>query len=330
MIHFATIATGLRRRIKTVDFVYDLSLRRCNIGKDVHELGACQVADLATPQGLHPFHVQVFKEEIIVAIRESMGELKKEVSATINNVLIESGNSILGFLPIVRAFAFTRHSALSMFQVGQGLPIVQRAFNLFSVRCDKKCFQTKIETCAVTCHGSITLVWFDFYHKVEIEIAKRITFNCDRLNARWNIARFTKLIDAALNFDTIRVEQLPTRLFQCEGGILFNFLESGRACANLAFEVAKEQLIGFVDAVNNVLDGLGTNKIPVREAVKLFQLGQMLHQLEFVDSLAKQTVVPLVKCDAMVINQPGNVNLLVQVFVFLAAVQFEFVRFDHH
>lgn len=84
-----------------------------------------------------------------------------------------------------------------------------------------------------------------------------------------------------------RTDELPSSLFEREGRILLNLLESWWACANLALEIAKEQLIGFINALNNVLNGLRANKIPVREAVKLFRLGQMFHQLKLVDSLAK-------------------------------------------
>lgn len=251
----------------------------CNIFEYVHELGSRKVANLATPEGLHPFHIEVFKEQMSIAVGQVMGQFEEPVPSLVDYGLINAGNNQLGFLPIVRELDLACHLALGLFQFSQSLSIEQWAFNLFAVRCDKKSLQPKVKACAFTCHGLIVLddlfLGNPLGDKVQIEIAKTVTLNGDGLNTRWYISAFAELVDLALNADIVPVQQLPTGLLEGETTVLFHLLKAWWGSADFPLEVAKEQSVGSINAVNNVLNRLATNHIPVLVAIKLFQFGKL-------------------------------------------------------
>lgn len=321
------IVTSFGRRLKPIDQMNNFVLCGCHIGKDAHKLGTCKVANFAPPHGLHSFHVEVFKEKMIVSVRQRMGKLKEKISTLVYNSLMNASDNETCFLPSIRELNLAGKFLLGKFQFNHCLTIVQRAFNLFSIRRSEKYFQAKVKACPVTGHDLIVLVDFFLYNEVEPKIIEVIPFNRYRLNAGWNITRLAKLVDFTLNPDSIRVKKLPPCLFERERRVLLDPLEPWGACTYLALEITKEQLVGFVNALDNILNGLRTNKIPVREPAKLFQLGQVLHQLELVDALAKQTIVAAMKSYAVIEDQPGNVNLLMQVLILFASIQFELVGF---
>jgi hypothetical protein len=61
----------------------------CDIGQDRHELRSGKVAYLAAPKGLHPFHAEVFKEQLVVSIGQVVGKFEEPVAALVDYGLIE-------------------------------------------------------------------------------------------------------------------------------------------------------------------------------------------------------------------------------------------------
>ena len=302
-----------------------------DIAQNAHELGTGKVAHLAPPQSLHPFDVQVFKEQVIVLVGQFMRQLKEPVPATIDHGLIKPRNVRFGFLPVVGTLHFAGQGALRRLQGVQGLAIVQRAFNGVAVRWGEKSLQAKIKAFAVTRHGLIGLACCFFNHKVQVEIAQRVTFDRYGFNACRNLATFEVLVDLALDGDLVAVQQLPACLFQGEAAVLLDFLKAwgtGRVpSGSLALEVAKEQLIRLVDALHDVLNCLRAYHAPIAVSGQFLEFGEVLHQLVLIQAFASQLVVSAVQRNAMVVDQPCNVYLLVQVPILFCLVQLELVRF---
>jgi len=163
--------------------------------------------------------------------------------------------------------------------------------------------------------------------KIEIEIAKRVAFDCDGLDVGWYITRLGKLVDHTLNADTVFVEQLPTRLLEGERRIFLHLLEAWRVGSHLAFQVAKEQFVALVDPLNNVLNRLRANQIPVLVLRQFLELGDMGHQRIRVQSFARQLVVSAMQRYAVVVDQARNVDLLMQMLILFLAIQLELVGF---
>ena len=326
MVDLPTIGASLGRWIEAINQMNDFVFRGGNVAKNAHKLGTGKVTHLAPPQGLHPLHVEVFKKQMVVLISQLMRQLEEPVTATIDYSLIQPCNVRFRFLPVVRAFDLAGHGTLGSLQSGKRLAVVQGACKLMAVRCGQESFQAKIKACAVTCHGLIDLACFFLYHKVQIEIVQRVALNRDGFNVGRKLATFEELVHPALYIDPVAVQQFPARLLEGEAAVLLDFLKAWWACANLAFEVAKEQLVGFVNALHDVLDRLGTHQMPMVVLGQFLKLGDVLHQLVLVQAFASQLVVLAMQSDCMVINQPCNVNLLVQVLILFRLVEFELVR----
>jgi|688.fasta_scaffold230283_1 hypothetical protein len=327
-MNVSAIKARLGRWIETINQADNFTFDGGNMFEDAHKLATGKVAYLATPKGLHPFHGQVFKEQMIVLVGQSVGKLEEPVPALVDHRLIDAGDNHLGFLPAVRKLHFASKVLLCDLQFGHCLTIVQRAFNLFAIRCDQEGLQPKVKARAVTRHGLIVLGYIFLYHKVQIEIAKTVTLNGDGLNVYWNLSRLAELVDLALNADLVAAQQLPTGLLERETAIFLHLLKAGWSGLNLVLEIAKEQAIGFVDTINDVLNGLTTNQTPMLIAIKLFQFRDVLHQDELVQALSGQGVVFAMQRYAVVVNQPSNVYLLVQKPILFLTVELEFVGLD--
>lgn len=327
-MNVSAVKASFGRRIEAVNQADNLTLTGSDVLENAHKLGAGQVAYLATPQGLHPLHGEVFKEEMIIAVGQLMGQFKEPITALVDDPLINAGNVRFGLLPAVRELDFTGKVLLGGLQFSEGLTIIQRTFNFFSLRCGEKDFQPEVKARAVARHGLI--IWINFFlnHKVEIEIAKTIPLDGDGLNIHWKITALAEFVDYVLNADTIIIKEFPTRLFECEGAILLDLLKARGSSLEILLEIAKKQTIGFVNAVNNVLNCLATNQIPVLVVRKLFQLGDMLHQGELVQALSGESVVFAVQRNAVVVDKPCNVNPLVQTLILFRPIQLEFVGLD--
>ena len=324
----STVKASLGRWIEAVNQADNVAFDVRNMLEDAHEFTTGKVAYLAPPKSLHPLHGQVFKEQMIEGIGQFMSELEEPVTALINDRLIDASDDHLGFLPATRKFNFTSKILLGDLEFSHCLTIVQRTFNLFSNRGDQESFQPKVKPDAVTRSELIILGYIFLYHKVQIEITKAITFDRDSLNVCWNVAGLAEFVDRALNLDLVATKQLPTSLLEGETAVLLDFLKAWGRGFNLVLKVAEEQLIGFVDTINNVLNRLTANQIPMLMAVKLFQLGDMFHQNELVQTLAGQFVVFAVQRNAVVIDQATDIDLLVQQLILLRPIKLELVRLD--
>lgn len=328
MIHRTAVATRLGAWIEAINHPNKLALDVSNVFQNAHELRSGKVANLASPYRLHPLHGKVFKEKCVIAVGQLMRKLKEPVAPTIDNRLIETCDVRFGFLPVIRSLALTGHRTLRKLQIVHSLAIVQWAFDLLSVRRCEKDFHTKVEPCAVTCQDSGALVDLFLDNEVQIEIAQRITLHGHGFDIGGDIARLAELVHLATNDNLIYVKQFPTCLLKREAAVLFHFLEAWWTGANLTFEIAKEKLVRLVNAVANILNGLRIDKIPMRISVKPFQLGDVFHQDKLVQALACQAIVPAMQSDAVVVNQPSDVNLLMQVLILFRAIQLEFVCLD--
>ena len=328
MIDATTVVTRLGAWIEAIYQSNELAFDAGNMFENAHKLRSGKVANLAPPKCLHPLHGQVLKEKCVIAVGQLMCKLKEPVTPTINDCLIKSSDVLFGFLPVVRPLALTRHCPLRKLQIVHGLAIVQWAFDLLSVRRCEEDFHAKVETCAVTCQDSGALVDLFLDNEVQIEIAQRITLYRYSFDIGGDVTRLTELVHLATDYNLVAVKQFPACLLKRETAVLFYLLEAWRTGANLALEIAEEKFVRLVNAVANILNGLGIDKIPMRIAVKLFQLGDVFHQDKLIQALASQAKVPSMQRNAVVINQPRNVNLLVQVLILFRAIQLEFVCLD--
>ena len=61
---------------------------------------------------------------------------------------------------------------------------------------------------------------------------------------------------------------------------------------------------------------------------QLLKFGDVLHQCVLVQALARQLVVPAMQGNGVIVDQPSNVKLLMQVLMLFRLVELELVRLD--
>jgi len=69
MVDLPTVGASFGRWIETINQMHDFVFGGGNIAQNAHELRTGEVTDLAPPQGLHAFQVEVFKEQVIILVR---------------------------------------------------------------------------------------------------------------------------------------------------------------------------------------------------------------------------------------------------------------------
>ena len=82
--------------------------------------------------------------------------------------------------------------------------------------------------------------------------------------------------------------------------------------------VLKEQLVGAFNPLADILYSLRSNLLPERFTLSNF--GNMTLKFAAIQVLAPHSVVPFVKCDAMVVDRPGCVDASFEVSVPLALI----------
>jgi hypothetical protein len=87
----------------------------------------------------------------------------------------------------------------------------------------------------------------------------------------------------------------------------------------------KEQLVGFLNALTDILYGLRANRLP--EGFTFSQFGDMSLKFVAIQVLAPHAVVPFVECNAMVINYPSRIDSPLEVLIALALIQLELQGF---
>jgi hypothetical protein len=329
------IKASFGRWIEAANQADGFTLAVGNMPDCFHELTTGKITNLAPPQGLHTFHGKVFKVQIIVSIRQFVGKLKEPVAALVDYPLIKARDNRLCFLPSSRKLYFAGEVLLGDLQVSHRLPIVQRAFNFFSVRCSEEDFQPKVKARAFTRHDLIGLAPkgfpFFLYDKVQIEIAKAITLDGDRLDACRDIAALAEFIDRSLYADLAlrapAVKEFPAGLLEGERAILFYLLETWWGGAYFSFEITEKQAICFVNAFNDILNSLTTYQIPMLVFGKPLKLCGVLHQSKLIQAFAGQLIVFAVQRNTVIIYQPTDIDLPVQTLILFLAVELEFVRF---
>jgi len=80
----------------------------------------------------------------------------------------------------------------------------------------------------------------------------------------------------------------------------------------------KEQLIGFLNALTDILYSLRSNLLP--ECFTLSEFGDMTLKFAAIQVLTPHPVVPFVKCNAMVINHSGSIDTSLEVFILVALI----------
>jgi hypothetical protein len=112
------------------------------------------------------------------------------------------------------------------------------------------------------------------------------------------------LIDSIPYLDSITTQKLVSSLLKSERLIFLDFLKTW--WSDSFFVVLKEQLVGFINALTDILNGLRAYQLP--EGITFPQLGYVFLKFGTVQVFAPHQVVPTMKSNRMVINYPCGID----------------------
>jgi len=331
-VDMTTARTGLGRRIEAVNEMDKLAFAFGNVLQNVSKLGKGDVAHLATPELVHGLDVQRFQDDDVKAVSQIVGKVEEPIAPLVGNPFMHAGKVAVRFSAVVAALDFAGKDAVRVTDVIQASLKKLWRSNLFTGRQGEKGFQTEVyANDGVTQSGGRFPVAFQarLYSEVDEQFPQIVALDCDRLDRAENFPTLAELVDNALNADLVRPKQFPSRLLERKGGVLLDFAEtwSCKPPANFPSLVLKEKLVAAINTLANVLDSLTPYPLPERILGKFFQLADVLLHSVHVDILPGQLAVPTMKRDAVIPDHARNVNLVMQVLILCASVQFEFQRF---
>jgi hypothetical protein len=80
----------------------------------------------------------------------------------------------------------------------------------------------------------------------------------------------------------------------------------------------KKQLVGFLNALADILYSLRADRLP--ERFTLSQFGNMRLKFCTIQMLSPHPVVPFMECNAMVVDHPGSIDTSLEVSIPLALI----------
>jgi hypothetical protein len=80
----------------------------------------------------------------------------------------------------------------------------------------------------------------------------------------------------------------------------------------------KKQLVGFLNALADILHSLRADRLPERFTLSVF--GNMRLKFCTIQMLSPHPVVPFMECNAMVVDHPGSIDTSLEVSIPLALI----------
>ena len=228
--------------------------------KDQHELTEAVVAHLPTPELLHTPKVQVLDRDQVVVIAQLVGPFEEPVSALVSRADGNLSKLDSGLAPVDTAFVLARKTAVR-FSVGLDILLEKaRRAQTGAVWKRQKHREAEVQSHRVR----YFLVWGRMLcglnnTETEPETSRTVSFDRNGFYLSRHGSAFDKAMDPAPDTDTALTEVGPSRLLEREAGIAQAFLEAGPSYALGVFE---EAVIGFVETLYDVLDGLRAEALP--------------------------------------------------------------------
>ena len=188
-------------------------------------------------------------------------------------------------------------------------------------------FQTEIEACDFTRHGSIVVRFYIVSQDTDIDITNGVPFDGATFRRATNIAGLEIAVNAFTDFDTIIRQQFPPDLGECERLVSAAWLETGTTPLVTFHTGFKHCLVAFVYSGYHVLYRLTRKLFPVGKPACLFQFTDMLHQPKLADVFTEHRKVATLERDAMIPHRSVSFYRLMQLTIAVIGIQFELVGF---
>lgn len=252
-----------------------------------------------------------------------MSPLPKPVRPSISNILMLANQVESCLLPVVRAFNLAGKLSTCFFNSIQALLEKLRRFNTETFRTCQECFQSEVKTSDFTRLDLNLWNWFSVNDYGYKQLSQGSAFNGGGLDLSFNGSGVPKLIHPLANPNAITAQKFIASLLESERLVFLDLLKTGRS--NPFLMVLKEQLIGFLNPLANILHSLRAYLLP--ESHPLALLSDVSLKPRAVQVFAKHPVVPFVDSNATVPDYPRHINDALKVSVPMVLIKFELQGF---
>ena len=154
---------------------------------------------------------------------------------------------------------------------------------------------------------------------------RSIPFDRDGFHIPAQRTMFHKLVGAPTDLNLIAVQQLPPRLFECEGFALAHLLVPGWTFG----KALEKALVARIQAFQHILNSLRTQLLPEGIADGSHpQVGDVGLQFTERDVFPREAVIAFVQRQRVIPDRSGDVDLAMQMLIaFVAAVEAKLVGF---
>ena len=150
----------------------------------------------------------------------------------------------------------------------------ERGFPVVPIRRCEKLPESEVIADAFTCSCQ-DFVFCRLTDEIKIEIPECIPLDGDGFDRSLDAAAFEIAVLLRTDSDGISFQELPPCLLQRIRFILSHFLERGRRCAHLLFQISEKEFVGTVNPLRDVLHRLCTDFFQVGKPGDLFELREM-------------------------------------------------------
>jgi len=317
-----TATTSLARRVESINLDNSATVFNEHPVQDVQKRAMAEIRDLTTPELLHGLNVQVFHRHQAVCVGQLMGKLEMKLLALVSDLTMQPGNIKPGPFPVVAALYFgTEFFTEPLDLPGSSMQVQRRVF-FCSIGSGEEGFQTEIKADAFTRSG---LCWLNYLigNDVQPILTKIVPSDSQGFYVPLDATGLKKLVTLTHDADLVSVMELVPSLFQSEGSILFDLLETRWSGFNPALQIPKEELVGPVNTFSNILNRLGAQLIPETETLCFFETGDMEFDLVCADAFAEQSVISPMQGNQMIVDTTGDIDLVAKMFVPFGMIEFK-------
>ena len=157
VVHMATDATEFCGRKPRIDMIDHGPRFRGDMVQDINKRGEPQIRDLAAPQRFHATQVQGLQGDVVILLTQLPGQVPVEALAEMGHTAMHTGQMLPSFAAIVGPFDFPGEVAVRLGNLAQSVFEGLWRLDLSAIIASEIGRQPKVEACAFTRHGCVTL-----------------------------------------------------------------------------------------------------------------------------------------------------------------------------
>lgn len=298
---------------------------RADVFQKADEFGETIVRNFLPMPHLHPLHVEVFEADDGILLAEGSRQFPMERPPLVRHAAMQPCKFQTRFFAVVRAHPLAGQLAI---RLCNGILLLSEEgwFGdvVLRILCDQhRPFQAEIETDAFT-HSGFSLGFGRVADEIYKEVSASVPLDREELDCPFDVAALGKLVLTSGDLDDVSFDDGAPDHVVREGAVFPPTLELRRRGLPLVLQVLPEELVAALDAVGDVLNGVGRDVVPERKARELLELREVFLEGKLGKRLMIELPVAAMERDGMIVDLACDPKLVIQPPRLLRAIELEF------